>query len=75
MAGQRNLFSASGGGAASASAFAGSGLDAIVFSSELPKPVIYGTPVLRSPRRAPEVIRRQSLQAGHGTNNDRLSSY
>ena len=75
MAGRRDLLSASGGGAASAPAFAGFGLYEVLFSSELPRPVIYGLPVLRSPCQALEVVRRQACKAGMVANDDEVSSY
>jgi hypothetical protein len=63
MSGPKSLLSASGGGAVSASAFAGFGLYRRLFSAELPRPVTYGIQVLRSLCQVREVLRARDSKA------------
>jgi hypothetical protein len=73
MVGRRDLLSASGGCAALAPAFAGSGLSNGRFCSELPKRVICGIPVPRGPCQAREVVRARTCKAFTVTSADGLA--
>jgi hypothetical protein len=63
MSGPKSLLSASWGGAALASAYAGFGLDKRLFSAELPRPVTYGIQVLRSLCQMREGVRARDSKA------------